>query len=295
MLVLWLISNSFHPIVLIILAVVAIVATFFSQLASIINLTHRNAHERAFTKSTAMMHASADPTKNVIVFHNQDSTTSFSGWHHIHYELDLHAFKMTVGYEIYSFDYGNFTLAGDGGYENWAFSGNYAFEEGSSFVNFYPRKGGACTPALKPRDDSGKQLRIRQPIPPLVPTRENPETKDGYYFVNCEKPDNTMSLGIAYYENMEPGTNIGQLPDHFVEVYSNHAGVKAWHGEGHADFGAMGTLFQWNFMHLAWVDDTPTVGIASTEFEQFWVYKDVGGLLFNTTANWACSSLSYAF
>jgi hypothetical protein len=36
-----------------------------------------------------MQHASAVPYKNVIVFHNQDSSWDFSGWAHMHYELDL--------------------------------------------------------------------------------------------------------------------------------------------------------------------------------------------------------------
>jgi len=244
-----------------------------------------------------MQHASAVPNKNIIVFHNQDSSWSFSGWAHMHHELSLGGpFHNTQGYEIYAFDYGNFTLTGDGGYENWALAGNFQRDPGSPTVYFYPRPGSDCTPALKTRADSDKQLRLRQPIPPQVPTRENHEMRDGHYFVDCMKPDNTLSLGIAYYENIEPGGgNIGQLPDDFVEVHSNHAGVKAWQGEGHANFNAKGTSFQWNFIDQGWQDDLVTVGIASTAFKQFWVYKDAGELLFNTTANWACSSLYYAF
>jgi hypothetical protein len=244
-----------------------------------------------------MQYASAVPYKNIIVFHNQDSSWSFSGWAHAHFELELGGpFHNTQGYEIYAFDYGNFTLAGDGGYENWAFAGNFQREQGSPNVIFYPRPSRDCTPALKSRADSEKQLRLRQPIPPQVPTRENLETRDGHYFVDCVKPDNTPSLGIAYYEDMGPGGgNIGQLPDDFVEVHSNHAGVKEWQGEGHANLNARETSFHWNFMHQGWQDELVTVGIASTAFEQFWIYKDAGEMLFNTTANWACRSLYYAF
>jgi hypothetical protein len=32
---------------------------------------------------------------------------------------------VTFGYNIYVFSSGTFVLAGDGGYENWAFAGNF--------------------------------------------------------------------------------------------------------------------------------------------------------------------------
>jgi hypothetical protein len=51
--------------------------------------SHRNSRERAATQGIVMQHASAVPYKNVIVFHNQDSSWDFSGWAHMHYELDL--------------------------------------------------------------------------------------------------------------------------------------------------------------------------------------------------------------
>ena len=83
------------------------------------------------------------PSKNCIVFHDQSSTFSFctffifchgyppfaSGWLssapdavHVHQELNI-GLGFTQGYEIWVFDSGTFSRAGDGGFINWAFEG----------------------------------------------------------------------------------------------------------------------------------------------------------------------------
>ena len=41
---------------------------------------------------------------------------------HVHHELDI-GLGFTQGYEIWVFDYGNFSRAGDGGFINWAYEG----------------------------------------------------------------------------------------------------------------------------------------------------------------------------
>ena len=57
---------------------------------------------------------------------------------HVHQELDLGKLlgfiDLTQGYEIWVFDSGTFSLAGDGGYENWAFGG--CFTRADTEVNF---------------------------------------------------------------------------------------------------------------------------------------------------------------
>ncbi|KAF6752598.1 ectomycorrhiza-regulated small secreted protein [Ephemerocybe angulata] len=56
------------------------------------------------------------------------------GWGHRHQEFPV-SFSKTIGYEIYYFKKGSFDLKGDGGYLNWAFSGN--FKKNGKHVDFF--------------------------------------------------------------------------------------------------------------------------------------------------------------
>ena len=79
------------------------------------------------------------PDKNVIIYHDQDSTVNFEGGDHDHFEFDIGVLGFTKGYETYVFDSGTFTLAGDGGTMNWLFMGNY-MKDGDTVV-FSPVNG----------------------------------------------------------------------------------------------------------------------------------------------------------
>ena len=98
-----------------------------------------HAAESNFTQQTIISLMNQYPDKNQLIFHNQDSTYSLGTFclicyrpflaeffsvngTHVHHELDL-GLGFTQGYEIWVFDYGNFSLAGDGGSENWAAGG----------------------------------------------------------------------------------------------------------------------------------------------------------------------------
>lgn len=54
-----------------------------------------------------------------------DWLTSAADAFHSHFELGT-VLSFTKGYEIWVFDYGTFSLAGDGGYENWAIGGCFS-------------------------------------------------------------------------------------------------------------------------------------------------------------------------
>ena len=79
------------------------------------------------------------PDKNVIIYHDQDSTINFEGGDHDHFEFDIGVLGFTKGYETYVFDSGTFTRAGDGGFVNWSFAGN--FVQNDNVVVFSPVSG----------------------------------------------------------------------------------------------------------------------------------------------------------
>lgn len=91
-----------------------------------------------FTKGMLRQLQLEFPDKNVIIFHDQGSTADFVNGVHEHHELDT-GMGFTKGYETYVFDYGTFTLAGDGGFINWAFAGNYV--KNDNVVTFSPIPG----------------------------------------------------------------------------------------------------------------------------------------------------------
>ncbi|KAJ7523640.1 hypothetical protein O6H91_18G056500 [Diphasiastrum complanatum] len=75
----------------------------------------------------------AFPKYNVMVVHSQH-LTSFEDSVHTHIEIKT-SFFGTTGFEVYIFKRGFFTLLGDGGFQNWCFSGN--FKRDGSKVTFY--------------------------------------------------------------------------------------------------------------------------------------------------------------
>jgi len=54
-------------------------------------------------------------------------------------------------------------------------------------------------------------------LPPQAPVRSS-SANDGNYFVNCMHSDGTVSSGVAYYSNLNPGGNVNQQPDDYVDV-----------------------------------------------------------------------------
>jgi hypothetical protein len=90
--------------------------------------------EEAYTQALVAELISENPGRNVLMYHNKDSQFNSGNIVYRDYvECDIH-FHMTQGYEVYVFDTGTFNLAGDGGYINWAFMGN--FERQGHFVQF---------------------------------------------------------------------------------------------------------------------------------------------------------------
>jgi len=88
--------------------------------------SNMQAAESYFTQHTVTSLWAQYPGKNILIFHNQNSLYHLSpDAVHLHYELDI-GLGFTQGYEIWVFDYGTFSLAGDGGYENLAYEGCYS-------------------------------------------------------------------------------------------------------------------------------------------------------------------------
>lgn len=72
-----------------------------------------------------------------VVFHNVESTHNFVNEVHQYAEIDLAMSKRHYGLEIYVFDSGTFHRAGDGGWLNWAYGGNF-HRDNPSDVTFFP-------------------------------------------------------------------------------------------------------------------------------------------------------------
>lgn len=76
------------------------------------------------------------PKYNVMIVFSQHLQHFDEGCLHFHIELKPFILG-TVGYEIYVFKHGWFTLLGDGGYDNWCFGGNFK-RDGKSVQFFDP-------------------------------------------------------------------------------------------------------------------------------------------------------------
>jgi hypothetical protein len=94
-------------------------------------------HQASFTQGVCQYLSSEYPTKNVLIYHNQ--TAIFNGVNSVHRSLELPFYSKNKTYEIQLFDSGTFTLAGDSGYHNWAFCGNWSHNGAS--VKFNPLAG----------------------------------------------------------------------------------------------------------------------------------------------------------
>ncbi|RDW67047.1 hypothetical protein BP5796_09796 [Coleophoma crateriformis] len=181
----------------------------------------QHAAESQYTQSMVAQLRREYPDKNVIIYHDQDSHVEFdSSAVHEHQEFDI-GLGMTEGYEIYVFDSGSFTLVGDGGYLNWCLGGDFDRNGNDVTFNQISVPQAAQPPAPAPASP---------PIPPSSPVRENSGNTDGNYFVNCESTDGTISSGMAYYKNLNPGQNKGQQPDDYIDVL--HGSHVTWEQPG---------------------------------------------------------------
>lgn len=99
-----------------------------------------HADESAWTQAQVIDLQNRYPDSNVLIFHDQNSVFHPDVGFHSHYELDLEGYfgTRTQGYEVWVFNSGTFTHAGDGGYINWAFSGS--FDRNDNQVTFHDRK-----------------------------------------------------------------------------------------------------------------------------------------------------------
>ena len=74
-----------------------------------------------------------NPDKNVIIYRNAASVVHFDkNAVHCRTELDL-GLGFADKYDTYVFEFGEFALVGEGGFENWSFDGNYT-KKGSQVI-----------------------------------------------------------------------------------------------------------------------------------------------------------------
>jgi len=93
--------------------------------------------ESEFTQNMITQLGASYPTWNaIVVTSDEDYEFSFNNYVYAHQECDI-GLGFTKGYDIYVLDYGTFQLNGDGGFINWAFGGNYDFQD-EDYVTFYP-------------------------------------------------------------------------------------------------------------------------------------------------------------
>jgi hypothetical protein len=76
-------------------------------------------------------------------------------------------------------------------------------------------------------------------LPPTAPVRSS-SANDGNYFVNCMHSDGTTSSGVAYYSNLNPGGNVNQQPDDYVDVV--HGTNYVWEQTGSGDQNQLNDL-----------------------------------------------------
>jgi hypothetical protein len=93
--------------------------------------------ESEFTQNMITQLGASYPTWNaIVVTSDEDYEFNFNNYVYAHQECDI-GLGFTKGYDIYVLDYGTFQLNGDGGFINWAFGGNYDFQD-EDYVTFYP-------------------------------------------------------------------------------------------------------------------------------------------------------------
>lgn len=120
---------------------------------------------------------------------------------HIHVEVPLDTVPRTQGYECYLFTSGTFELQGDGGFENWAFDGNYTRDPSNgNIVNFQE---------------------FTYPAP-----QSGPNNADGVYLVNLENGSSRAS-GMAWYKAFQGADPSGNVqPTVYQEI--NDKNVIIW-------------------------------------------------------------------
>lgn len=146
-------------------------------------------------------------------------------------------------------------------------------------------------------------------LPPMTPVRAS-NANDGNYFVNCQHPDGTLSSGVAYYANLNPGANIYQQPDDYVDV--THGSHYNWEqiGKGMYSlddsrvtiakhsivvFPSTQTTVRWSiFGDSQNRASGESAGTADNGWQNFWTYKDSGNFLYEIDS-WTCNSVYWAF
>jgi hypothetical protein len=115
--------------------------------------------------------------------------------------------------------------------------------------------------------------------PPTNPTRQNLADTDGNYFVNCKDSHGTVSSGMAYYKNLDPGSNVGQQPDDYIDV--THGSLVTWESTGVVAFNS-GVPVHWSiFGNAQDLGPNQSAGTADNMYEHFWVYKDAQEWLYS--------------
>jgi hypothetical protein len=152
---------------------------------------------------------------------------------------------------------------------------------------------------------------VTETPPPRAPVR-NSKANDGLYFVNCQHPDGKQSSGVAYYSNIDPGHNVGQQPNDYVDV--THGTFNNWEQTGSGkqsllsdpvwcssltkcvvEFPGTKVVAHWSvFGGSQDLQKNSNAGTADNGYQNFWVYKDAGELLY-TSDDWKCYAVYFAF
>ncbi|KAK0111746.1 hypothetical protein ONS95_002083 [Cadophora gregata] len=236
-----------------------------------------HAKQEKFTQTTVEALRLRYPAYNVLIVHPKHSRNLVNE-HHDHKELPITP-PRTVGYEIYVFESGTFTLEGDGGFINWCFSGRYT-REGANRVHF-SKVPSQIPPIPSPPEPT-------PPPPAANPVRLHP---DGIYLVNCRRGQE-ISSGVAYYRNLRNGGNFGQIPDDYVDV--TKGSFTNWEQTGTVTFGN-GTRFRWSIINDAQAKANFTrVGVADNTFVAFNLYKDTQAVLYEVDG-WKCQAIYWGF
>jgi hypothetical protein len=163
----------------------------------------------------------------------------------------------------------------------------------------------------------GNELQAAAPkapaLPPSSPARLDTSNVDGNYFVNCSNPDGSTSSGMAYYAKLNPGHNVGQQPNDYVDVSKNSSFLD-WIQPGagmnpnvyctlqivpilteivlfpNTSITVHWSVFGGSEEHAV----NSTVGTANSDYEFFWIFKDAGEFLYKVD-NWTCNSLFWAY
>ncbi|WPG97941.1 Hypothetical protein R9X50_00072400 [Acrodontium crateriforme] len=209
--------------------------------------------EEQFTQQVCEQVRQQLPTMNVMVVHGQ-FTSNFVNATHQHVELPLTA-PRTMGYEIFAFTSGTFTLQGDGGFINWCFDGN--FNRDGNNVTFFeiPIPPGPPPPPVG--------------IIPPPATLTYPQ-REGVFLVNSSR-GSARTSGFAYYKDCSQAQN--NQPQAYIDIKTD--GNQTW--EGAVSSGT----FQDGDAVEATVDtgaqDLPVgsrCGLAHNAFHNWNVYRD---------------------